>query len=265
PKPTKVTIGLPVYNGEKYIEQAIKSVLAQTFTDFILTISDNASSDRTEEICRRFAATDSRVTYLRHEKNVGAINNFQSVLKSADSDYFMWLASDDRLMPDFLKQAVTTLDQDTGCGLVFCDYLIRNLETDEETTANVCSSNSKHAFIRCLIRLLDMCPSMIYGLFRLSCIKNTSLENFDFADVHFVMQVAINDRIKILCEPGYIAGVKGSRVPYSLTGKKISRSTFLKKEISLFFSKLPLVYAIFLSLLAILMMIKSTLELRENT
>ncbi|EKD84376.1 MAG: glycosyl transferase family 2 [uncultured bacterium] len=262
---TKVTIGLPVYNGEKYVEQAIKSVLSQTFTNFKLIISDNASSDRTEEICRGFAATDCRITYLRRDSNLGAINNFQSILESTDSEYFMWLASDDMLIPNFLDRAVATLDQDTGCGLVFCDYLIRNLETSEETAANVCSSNSKHAFIRCLIRLLDMCPSMIYGLFRLSCLKNVNLENFDFADVHFVMQIAIKDRIKILCEPGYIAGVKGYRKPYSLTGKKISRSTFLKKEISLFFSSLPMVYATFLSILAILVMIKNSLELRENT
>ncbi len=264
PKPTKVTIGLPVFNGEKYIEQAIRSVLSQTFTDFELKISDNASSDKTEKICRQYAAIDSRITYLRQEKNLGALHNFQSVLENVDSDYFMWLADDDKIMPNFLNQAVATLDEDDGCGLVFCDYLIRNLETNEETTAHVCASNSKHAFIRCLIRLLDICPSMIYGLFRLSSIKEINLENFDFADVHFVMQVAIKYRIKTLCKPGYIAGVKGVRIPYSLTGKKISRSTFIKKEVSLFLSNLSLVYAVFLSFLAMLMMVKSRLELREG-
>lgn len=260
----RVTIGLPVYNGEKYIEEAINSVLSQTYEHFRLIISDNASTDSTAQICQNVAKKDQRIQYVRQSENIGAINNFRYVREIAETEYFLWLAFDDRLMPDFLARAVKTLDSDHGCALVFCDYIVRNLETNEETVIHVSSSNSVHPFIRCATRLLDMCPSIIYGLYRTSCLRGTNLENFDFADVHYIMQIAIKYRIKMLCEPGYIAGVKGVRIPYSLTGKKINRTTFLRKEIALFFSNLPFFYASFLSVLVVLMMLKSCLVLKEN-
>ncbi len=260
----KVTIGLPVYNGEKYIKEAINSALSQTFSNFKLLISDNASTDGTEQICREIAKEDSRIEYIRHHENMGALNNFRYVQQKAEhSDYFIWLASDDRLLPSFLERAVETLDADPECGLVFCDYVVRNLESHEESAVYVSSANSSNAFVRCLIRIVDMCPSLIYGMFRRSSMNEAILENFDFADIHYVMQIAIKNRIKILCEPGYVAGVKGNRIPYSLTGKKINRTAFLKKEISLFFSNMSFIYAGFLSALLILMMTKNCLMLKE--
>ncbi|NCB38063.1 MAG: glycosyltransferase family 2 protein [Erysipelotrichia bacterium] len=259
----KVTIGLPVYNGEKYVKDAVQSVLSQTHTDFRLIISDNSSTDNTGKICQELAANDSRIQYIKQPENIGALDNFRYVKDKAESEYFLWLAFDDRLKPDFLAKTVFTLDSDPGCGLVFCDYIVRNLETNEESLVHVSASNSSNAFVRCVIRLMDMCPSIIYGLHRTSCMKKAELENFDFADVHYVMQIAINNRIKTLCEPGYIAGVKGIRTPYSLTGKKISRTGFLKKEIALFYSNFSFFYASFLSLLAIMIMIKNKLVLKE--
>src|SRR4030066_62015 len=85
-----VSIGMPVYNGEPYIRAALESLLAQTFTDFELIISDNASTDATESICREYAARDSRIDYVRHEKNQGASANFQFVLDQARGEFFIW-------------------------------------------------------------------------------------------------------------------------------------------------------------------------------
>jgi len=90
-----LSIGMPVYNGEKYIREALDSLLAQSFTDFELIISDNASSDGTERICRDYAARDERVQYVRHAKNRGAIRNFQFLLDYVHGEYFMWAAHDD--------------------------------------------------------------------------------------------------------------------------------------------------------------------------
>lgn len=107
-----VTIGMPVYNGERYLEEAVESVLTQTFTDLELVIFDNASTDSTEDICRRFAASDPRVRYTRNAENVGAARNYNLTLAHARGRYFKWLAHDDVCAPDFIKVCVEALDAD---------------------------------------------------------------------------------------------------------------------------------------------------------
>lgn len=91
-----VSIGMPVYNGERFIREALDSLLAQTFTDFELIISDNASTDATESICRNYAERDSRIRYIQQRENFGALPNFQFVLNEARGEYFMWAACDDK-------------------------------------------------------------------------------------------------------------------------------------------------------------------------
>lgn len=90
-----VSIGMPVYNGEKYIREALDSLLAQTFSDFELIISDNCSTDKTQEICIEYSAKDSRIRYINQLTNIGITANFEFVLKEAQAKYFMWAASDD--------------------------------------------------------------------------------------------------------------------------------------------------------------------------
>jgi glycosyltransferase involved in cell wall biosynthesis len=92
---TKVSIGIPVYNGEPFIRETLDSLISQTFTNFELIISDNASTDGTEAICREYAAKDARIRYERQPKNFGGFSNFELVLAYAKSDYFMWIAGDD--------------------------------------------------------------------------------------------------------------------------------------------------------------------------
>jgi glycosyltransferase involved in cell wall biosynthesis len=99
----KVSIGMPVYNGEKFIREAFDSLLTQTFTDFELIISDNASTDATEAICREYAACDPRIRYVRQSQNRGPAANFKFVLDEAVGEYFMWAACDDTRSPDFLE------------------------------------------------------------------------------------------------------------------------------------------------------------------
>lgn len=90
-----VSIGMPVYNGGKYIREALDSLLAQTFTDFELIVSDNASTDETEVICRAYASIDTRIKYVRQSENMGPVENFQFVLDESVGEYFMWAAADD--------------------------------------------------------------------------------------------------------------------------------------------------------------------------
>lgn len=115
----KVSVGLPVYNGERFIEEAINSILAQTFEDFELIISDNASTDRTEFICRGFASRDERVRYYRNSENFGAAWNFNRVVELSSGDYFKWVAHDDLCGAEFLAQCIEILERDIGVVLAY--------------------------------------------------------------------------------------------------------------------------------------------------
>jgi len=110
---------MPVYNGERYLAEALDSLLAQTYTDFELIISDNASTDSTEDICRRYAESDGRIRYVRQQQNLGAIWNFNHVFKLARGTYYRWHAHDDICAPTFLARCVEMLDSDPT--IVLCD------------------------------------------------------------------------------------------------------------------------------------------------
>lgn len=108
-----VSIGLPVYNGGATVGKAIITLLAQTFGDFEIVISDNASTDATEEICRDFARRDERIRYVRQPRNTGPAPNFHFVLAEARAPLFMWAAADDSWHPEFLAANVEALRADS--------------------------------------------------------------------------------------------------------------------------------------------------------
>ena len=112
-----VSVGMPVYNGEKRIRRALDSLLAQDHEYFELIISDNASTDRTGEICQRYAQDDNRIRYFRNETNQGAVWNFKRVLELAHGEYFMWAAHDDEWKPEFVRLLVEELDSHTEVGV----------------------------------------------------------------------------------------------------------------------------------------------------
>jgi len=114
----RVSIGLPVFNGEKYIEDALDSILTQTYTDFELIIVDNASTDQTPRICRAYAAKDKRIRYYRNKINLGAVKSHNRAFKLSSGEYFKWAAHDDVLAPDFLSRCINILDSDPS--IVLC-------------------------------------------------------------------------------------------------------------------------------------------------
>jgi glycosyltransferase involved in cell wall biosynthesis len=116
----RVSIGLPVYNGERYVAEAIEGVLSQTFGDFELVITDNASTDQTREICEDFARKDSRVRYYRNPQNLGAAPNFNRCFTLASpSEFFKWITYDDLMTDDLIERCIEALDSDTGVSLAF--------------------------------------------------------------------------------------------------------------------------------------------------
>jgi len=117
---------LPVYNGERYLEEALKALLSQTFEDFEIIISDNASTDQTEQICRRYAAQDGRIRCCRNAHNLGAAPNFNRTVELARGEYFQWACYDDLWLPEWLERCVEVLDRDPS--VVVCHSLTRIID-----------------------------------------------------------------------------------------------------------------------------------------
>jgi glycosyltransferase involved in cell wall biosynthesis len=107
----RLSVGLPVYNGEKYVDQAIESLLGQSYEDFELIISDNASTDSTADICLRYGKQDSRIRYVRQPRNIGLSPNHNFLVREARGQYFKWAAADDLYGRDLLKSCVDALDE----------------------------------------------------------------------------------------------------------------------------------------------------------
>jgi glycosyltransferase involved in cell wall biosynthesis len=130
----KITLGLLVYNGERYLGQTIDSILSQTFGDFVLLISDNASTDGTEDICRSYAALDRRISYIRQRENIGAMGNFNYLASCATTDYFKWCAADDLIAPSFLATCIGFLESHPD--FVLCQSSTRTIGFDDRELPN---------------------------------------------------------------------------------------------------------------------------------
>jgi glycosyltransferase involved in cell wall biosynthesis len=126
PRSPKVSVGLPVYNGERFLENALTRLLQQDFEDFELIVSDNASTDRTAELCREFAERDRRVRYFRNATNIGLGANHNRTVELARGEFFKWVAHDDDYPPAMLGRLVEALnDSPPRVSLVYawCEYI----------------------------------------------------------------------------------------------------------------------------------------------
>ena len=172
----RVAIGLPVYNGENYLRHALDGILAQTYTDFELIISDNASTDRTQEICLAYAARDARIRYERANINLGAAKNFNRAFELANSEYFMWAAHDDIMAPELLARCVEVLDRDPS--VVLCHVQIKIIDDqghvltayDDALKLHRVASERPHERFRDLIMIPHYCFDS-YGLIRSSALS----------------------------------------------------------------------------------------------
>lgn len=120
----RVSIGMPVYNGELFLKEALDSILEQTFKDFELIVSDNGSTDKTQEICRAYAAKDQRIRYYRNEQNFGAGWNFNRVFELSTGEYFKWACHDDACDPEFLEKCIEVLDCNSEIALCYPKTII---------------------------------------------------------------------------------------------------------------------------------------------
>jgi glycosyltransferase involved in cell wall biosynthesis len=202
PKP-QVSIGMAVYNGEKYLEQAINSILAQTFTDFELIISDNASSDRTPEICKRFAAQDNRIRYQRNPTNIGGANNENSTFRLSRGEYFRWAAYDDICAPELLEKCVQVLDSDPSVILCYTGiYEIDEFGNPIKTTfIHRGKSIRPHERFRDVAAREHHCEES-YGLMRSEIVRRTRLQlNYTDSDRVFLTELSLYGRFHEIPEP----------------------------------------------------------------
>ena len=122
----KLSIGLPVFNAERYLVQALDSILAQTFSDFEVIVSDNASTDRTQSICEAYQRKDPRIRYVRNESNIGAAANFNQTVHMARGEYFRWAADDDVIEPTYLERCIELLEANPDAAV--CQTKVRIID-----------------------------------------------------------------------------------------------------------------------------------------
>lgn len=199
-----VSIGLPVYNGAVYLEAALDSILAQDFTDFEVIISDNASTDTTEEICRRYAANDSRIQYSRLPENQGAARNYNRVFELSSGKYFKWAAHDDVLHPHFLTRCVEVFEQGgDSLSLVhvsaeFIDESGAVVRPDGDRMHAVSNLAAVRAFR--VLQSMSMVAA-VFGLFRRETLEKTRLiGSFISSDYVLLLETAILG--KVVYTPG---------------------------------------------------------------
>jgi glycosyltransferase involved in cell wall biosynthesis len=189
-----ISVGMPVYNGKLYVQEAIESILAQSFTNFELIVSDNASNDGTEAICQDYAKKDSRIRCSRAQINHGAGWNLNRVVELSSGKYFMWAHHDDRRAPTYLAQCVEMLERNSS--IVLCYSAMRDIDENglcidrQELFLNVASANPIERFHE-LIRMDHLCEP-IFGLIRMDLLRKTPvIGNYPDSDRVLLAELAL--------------------------------------------------------------------------
>lgn len=198
-----VSIGVPVYNGERFLAHALDSMLAQGFADFEIVISDNASTDGTAAICSDFARRDPRVRVIRQPENIGAPRNWSYVVGAARGRYFKWASANDWCAPQFLERCVDALDRDASAVLAHG----RTCLVDEDTGArtmyrddiDILDARPSDRF-RAAVRLLALNNAQS-GLIRRAALLRTGLDRpYPAGDLVLMAELALAGRWLLLPE-----------------------------------------------------------------
>jgi glycosyltransferase involved in cell wall biosynthesis len=201
----KVSVGLPVYNGSRYLAQAIDSVLDQTYGNLELIISDNASTDATPEICREYAARDGRVLYHRQDRNIGAGPNHNCVARLASGKYFRWASDDDAMEPEYLARCVAMLESHPDA--VLCHTRTRIIgDKGEGFAAHLEGLDANRPSDRFAVVILrpHWCVEVL-GLIRCSELGKTNLQAPYFGgDKTLMAELALLGRLLHVPEPLFI-------------------------------------------------------------
>ena len=204
---TKLTVGIPTFNRARWLRETIESVLAQTFTDFRLIVSDNASDDDTPEIVRSF--NDGRIDYVRCELNIGRAGNFSRIIGLADTDFVTLVADDDILYPDHLEAAVDVLEAFETVGLAHSAFNL--IDARSHVLRTMCPLASRSlvtierrdiALERMMVSRWPMCfSSVVYRMTALLDAGGFREELEPFGDLHLWMRVALDWDFGYIAKP----------------------------------------------------------------
>jgi len=193
----RVSIGMPVYNGDRFLKQALDSILAQTFDDFELIISDNGSTDGTQEICKAYAARDQRIRYYRNDQNLGGAWNFNRVFELSTGEYFRWACHDDVCAPNLLERCVEVLNRKSSVVLCYPKTIIidedgKHIEHYHDDL-NLCfpTPHERYKRFHKHYRYGARCNAL-FGVMRVSILKMTPLiGSYPSSDVILLAELAL--------------------------------------------------------------------------
>ena len=198
PGSPRVTIGVPVYNGEEYLAETLDSLLSQTYDDFELVISDNASTDRTADICKEYAARDSRIRYSRNDRNLGGAYNYSRLVDLARGEYFKWASADDLCAPGFVAACLRVLESNPAVVIAYPQTMVIAADGSEIGPQNaglhlpwVEMSRRLTAFAK-FRQLCNPC----FGVMRTAVVRSSSrIRPYVSSDITFLAEMAIAGEI----------------------------------------------------------------------
>jgi glycosyltransferase involved in cell wall biosynthesis len=193
-----VSVGIPTYNRASDLPRAVESVLAQSYGNLELIISDNASTDETAQVCESFCRRDPRVRYIRQPENLGPVGNFAEVLRHSKGEYFMWLADDDWLDPTYIEECLAVLVRHPEYVLVAgaAKYFQNGAPEFQEEVLNLTAD-------RPMVRVQEYYwrvdrNGIFYGLMRRAAISRLSLENVLASDWLTIAALAVQGKLTTL-------------------------------------------------------------------
>jgi glycosyltransferase involved in cell wall biosynthesis len=192
----RLSIGLPVYNGARYLSRSIESLLGQSFSNFELVISDNSSTDETGDICRGYEKADSRVRYFRQPKNIGLAPNHNFTVSQAVGELFKWAACDDLYAANLLAECISALDRHPD--VVLAHSWTATVDPDDqfiEAEKYVLSTNSTSVAERFRSLLFDIGGDDDYAVIRTAALRRVAPKNsYHNADRTIVTELALYGR-----------------------------------------------------------------------
>jgi len=194
PQVPRLSIGLPVYNGEEYLAESIEALLGQTYEDFELIITDNASSDGTEDICRRYEAKDSRIRYHRLPRNIGAAPNHNHVFTLARGELWKWASHDDLYGRDLLLRCIEALDERPDVVLAHAGTAVIDGSSHIKVPFDYrIATDSPHAPLRFRSLLFEPGGDDFYGVMRSDVLRRVAPhDSYHHADRTFVAEIALH-------------------------------------------------------------------------
>jgi glycosyltransferase involved in cell wall biosynthesis len=239
-----VSIGMAVYNGELYIRQALDSLLAQDYENFELIISDNASTDKTRQICLEYVAKDKRIQYYRNQRNIGAQRNFDRVFELSSGEYFMWACHDDYWKSGYLSSCLAAFNISEAIVLAGTECESIDPETgelifiDEGLSTVGLSPGKRFVHYKSTLHGGKHVGGIFYGVYKRSALSKVMPLKKVIAGDHLVMAelcfqgefITVNKKLMVKRVGGLSSSLDGMAHAYGMSNQLLIKGTYLTRE-----------------------------------